>query len=541
MGGTMNSSLDTPAPGSLPKRVTAIVAGILLSLMLLVAISGDFSQTSSTSPPSLTDLATSPPSLTDLATSPPSLYLDDVSPPTEADDWNCTNVLDWNFFGAQVTENNLGGKGPNPADKKEIRYAGVFTGVDMVVTVENPDYQPNGQKGALNNGLLGKFGQVNIMSNTDAKLKFQLVTSGTETPISVSEDQTILFSVYDLDSGNDQGVINGHEYVQFTSGVASYSVTSPTTVAITGDVKEGTLYAENTRMGDASDNPTDPLRMTDLQKQSEISVTLKGTSSWEFTFGSKDVHPPSWMKKKNFHTTGRNILFAGRSQGDCACVGVSDWKLEGNLQYNNLGGKGPNTADPPVLRYTKVFETGLDKQAVDLVIKVADGSSYDPANTALNGLWPQPTPDHQQMAQLNVRCGSETTFEFSFVNSGTDTLAALSNTFFSVYDFDQPKKGGHEYAIFKTPPSAWKLMPDTQVLVNGSIADSTLQFTSTEWGTLSDNPTDPNALTPLQKSRSVTVWYSSASTFQVTLGSSTISEFGRNFLFAGPGIYCQAK
>lgn len=30
-----------------------------------------------------------------------------------AQTWNCTNVLDWNFFSANVTENNLGGLGPN--------------------------------------------------------------------------------------------------------------------------------------------------------------------------------------------------------------------------------------------------------------------------------------------------------------------------------------------------------------------------------------------------------------------------------------------
>lgn len=180
------------------------------------------------------------------------------------------------------------------------------------------------------------------------------------------------------------------------------------------------------------------------------------------------------------------------------------------------------------------------------MIKVADGSTYDPANTALNGLWPQPTPDHSQMAQVNVRCGTETTFEFSFVESGTDTLAALSNTFFSVYDLDQPKPSkkfpetGHEFAIFTTPPSAYKLTPNTEVTANGTMADGTLQFTSTTWGTLSDNPTDPRALTDLQKSRSVTVWYSDASKFQVTLGATCPNkEFGRNMLFAGPGIYCR--
>jgi hypothetical protein len=51
--------------------------------------------------------------------------------------------------------------------------------------------------------------------------------------------------------------------------------------------------------------------------------------------------------------------------------------------------------------------------------------------------------------------------------------------------------------------------------------------------------TDPKKLTPLQQSRSVTVWYSGSSTFKVTFGhDGHITTGGRNILFAGPGIYC---
>jgi len=487
---------------------------------------------------------------TELATAPATTEM----PDEPKSDWNCTNVMDWNFFGAKVTQTNLGGQGPNISGSREIRYSGVYRKgnieADLVVTVENPDYKPRNN---LNNGLLGMFGQVNIVSNTEAKLKFQLVQSGTQTPISVSADEKLLFSVYDLDAAGKVDLPNGREYVQFTSGVASYSVTTPhTTVSVTGNAEDGTLYAESTRGGNAADNPTDPLHMTDIAEQSKISVTLVGTSTWEFTFGNKDFVLSEKQARKGFNSTmfGRNILFAGRSEGDCACVGVSDWQLQNNLQFNNLGGKGPVFSDPEELRYASVFEAGWEKQAVDLVIKVADGSTYIPTNTAFNGLNP-PTANHSQMAEVNIQCMTETTLNFTFVKSGTDTVFELSNTFFSIFDLDQNKhEVNHEYAIFTSPPTAWKLMPDTEVLTSGAISNGNLTFTSTMGGGLADNPTNPRELTPLQQRRSVTVWYADESSFLVTFGatcSRTIMKKGiskgriggRNFLFAGPGIYCR--
>jgi len=513
----------------------AFIAGTLLVVMGLFAVM-------STAPNT-----TTPASPTALSSATTEMLAD--SPNREG--WQCNNVMDWNFFNAVVTENNLGGQGPNKSDKREIRYSSVYRGhdgdADLVVITENSDYRPNK---AENNGLLGQFGQVNIMTNTEAKLKFQLVKAGTDTPIDVAKDETILFSVYDLDTGfdtiNGKKVPNGNEYVKFTSGVASHSVTDNTTVAVSGNNEDGTLYAQNTRLGNAADNPTDPLQMTDLAEDSKISVSLVGTSTWEFTFGSKGVHRPSWMKPKNYRTTGRNILFAGRSEGDCACVGIADWTLHNNLKYNNLGGLGPVTSDPAELRYEKVFTTGYELQPVDLVIKVANGSQYIVANTALNGLWPI-NSNTTQMGQVNIKTGTQSTFDFMFVKTGTDELYELSNVMFSVYNLDQKAKGmgvNHEYVEFNTAVTNWTLTDPTLVNQSGSIsgAEGLLKFTSTEAGYLSDNPTDPLKLTPMQMERSVTVWYQSKSKFQITLGhSAEISNpkaGGRNMLFAGPGIYC---
>ena len=162
---------------------------------------------------------------------------------------------------------------------------------------------------------------------------------------------------YDLDAGS----VADHEYAQFVTAVASHSVTATTTVAVSGNDGDGTLLATSTRLGDKDDNPSDPLAMTKVAEDSKISVTYAGISTWIIDFGDKTAPTKR----------GRNVLFAGRSQGDCACIGVSDWTLHENLQNNNLGGMGPVTTDPPELRYSKVFKTGVgQKQDIDLVVKV---------------------------------------------------------------------------------------------------------------------------------------------------------------------------
>jgi hypothetical protein len=457
-----------------------------------------------------------------------------------AQQWNCTNVLDWDFFASKVTSNNLGGLGPNFEDKQEIRYSSILKNndkVDMVITVgEGYITVPNkkGESGSTNNGLLGKFGQVNVRGDSSAEFTIRLVDAGTDKLYDIRKDQKVQFSVYDFDRAGNR--VSEHEFAQFKTPVASYSVVEGATVEVEGDGSDGTLYVQSGRAGSAADNPTDPLKMTPIQQQSKISVTYVGTAEWKIVLGDKG----------GYELAGRNFLFAGRSQGDCACVGIADWALHNNLKYNNLGGLGPVTSDPAELRYEKVFTTGYEMQPIDLVIKVAEGSEYIVANTDLNGLWPI-VSDTSQMGQVNIKTGTQSTFDFMFVKTGTDELYELSNVMFSVYDLDEKAIGlgkNHEYVEFNTPVTNWTLTQPSLVKKSGSIsgAKGLLKFRSTEPGVLSDNPTNPLKLTPLQKQRSVTVWYSGASKFQITLGHSAEhpSAGGRNMLFAGPGIYCPA-
>jgi len=225
---------------------------------------------------------------------------------------DCENVQDWNFMNAQVTVNNLGGVGPNKEDTKEIRYSGVANGIDLVLTTDAPyavnpkvkDFNGTQLDGAGNNGINGKFGQVNVKGNTAVQMTFTLVEEGSDVPVSISPDTTIFFSVYDLD--RNPFTKPSYEYVDFTTPVDSYRVTNTTTAKVTGDDKH--LYAMATRFGDDADNPSDPLNMTQLQLDSAVWITYKGRNTWGMTFGEK-----ANAKGKG----GRNLLFAGRAEGDC--------------------------------------------------------------------------------------------------------------------------------------------------------------------------------------------------------------------------------
>ena len=119
-----------------------------------------------------------------------------------AQTWNCADILDWNFFGSSLTQNNLGGLGPNFDDKHQIRFSGVLADnsgkqIDLVVTADSSyKLHNNLMNGLWSNGsdAPGAFGQFNVMDTSYVLLKFSLVESGGDTPFAI-EDQKVLFSV----------------------------------------------------------------------------------------------------------------------------------------------------------------------------------------------------------------------------------------------------------------------------------------------------------------------------------------------------------
>jgi len=286
----MQIAVDSTAPPpSVPRRVTLIAAGFLVAVGIFMAVSGDFSRPSSSTSTTPTELYSQ-------------IFRDVIMGPNDGPIEDCANVKDWNFLHATVTQNNLGGQGPiwGPGvDKQEIRYSNVADMIDLVLTVDGGSYRAvNSANNGIKDGGNG-FGVVNIYTGTAVNMKFTLVEAGTDTPVQIAPDQTVFFTVFDMDSSRVS-----NEYVRFTTPVDSYKTTTSTTVQLSGD--KNNLFARSGRFGKGKDNPSDPLALTQLQKDSAVYVSYKGRNTWSMTFGEDKT---TWG--------GRNLLFAGRADGDC--------------------------------------------------------------------------------------------------------------------------------------------------------------------------------------------------------------------------------
>lgn len=108
----------------------------------------------------------------------------------------CAQVLKVDL--GEPSVNNLGGTGPGQG-ASEIRYAraGLYQGVDvdLVVTTDGA-YTANE---AQMNGAKKDMGRINVKSGTSVSLKFSLVASQTQDPVTVPK---FAITVFDMDEGN---------------------------------------------------------------------------------------------------------------------------------------------------------------------------------------------------------------------------------------------------------------------------------------------------------------------------------------------------
>merc|ERR1719171_2275022 len=89
------------------------------------------------------------------------------------------------FERAEITQNNLGGVGPD-AGTHELRYSHIMTlpdgkDVDLVVISESPYVKA----GAGSNGKSGKFGKINLMNDHDVELRFRFELTADQVPVSI--------------------------------------------------------------------------------------------------------------------------------------------------------------------------------------------------------------------------------------------------------------------------------------------------------------------------------------------------------------------
>jgi len=204
-----------------------------------------------------------------------------------------------------------------------------------------------------------------------------------------------------------------------------------------------------------------------------------------------------------------------------------DWNFNDVTVHSNLGGLGPDAGEAEI-RYTRVANVG----GVDVDLVITNTTEYSGHSPHRNGLKGQ-----QPIGRINVANPTSVTLLLQLVKSGTKDLVDTSGSYLTFYDLDDVNNVG-EKVTFITPVYQYWVTPDSELVK--SVEDTSVAFASTAVGSNSDNPTDLDNLTTLQKNRAVSVEYAGRGEYTVTLASvqkgSGTAKGGRNFFFAGKTV-----
>jgi len=198
----------------------------------------------------------------------------------------CTNAVKMNTL--TVTQNNLGGVGPDSGDE-EIRYsnAAVINGkaVDLVLTTDGEFKTSKPSK----NGNAGAFGVLNVKCGTSMTVTMKAVDSETGGPVMLD---AVALTWYDLDEGKKQ---KGRATVTTCGSTgAIVSENSELTLAREGDCSSATSSVAGT----GKDNPKSPHTLDSVQISRAVTLPFKQVSEFSSTLSLA----------KGFK--GRNFLFA---------------------------------------------------------------------------------------------------------------------------------------------------------------------------------------------------------------------------------------
>lgn len=203
-------------------------------------------------------------------------------------------VIDYNL--ATVRYSNLGGLGPDYNSPKGLRFDNVAAiendqMLDMIVS-NLTEYEA---ANTTNNGLNGEFAQVNILGGTSTKFRFQFLKHGTDDPFTMDWNY---ISIFDLDHGKRK---EQYKETMEIKGFATHYLTETSELHLTQHGEKWYTYASTT-FGTGKDNPTDPMNLTQVQKDRSVTLLFHNKNFFDARFGS--------AKPKK---AGRNFLFSGKS------------------------------------------------------------------------------------------------------------------------------------------------------------------------------------------------------------------------------------
>lgn len=426
---------------------------------------------------------------------------------------------DWTL--GSMSYNNLGNKGPDEGPEG-IRYTAVTTvngrSVDLIVNALGP-YEKFAK---ATNGVNGLLGKINLYHQRDVNLKFSFVDSETDAAVTMGATK---FSVFDLDEGPD-----GTAKETVTMGGFASDYMMDFTSLVTQDLPDGRRSYTSSKHGRGANNPSDPFDLSEVQAAHTVSFDLpEGRSEFTLNYAVTQAQFRP-LDPNDDGYNGRNFFFAGASSlYYCNTPPIEIHYDKAQVVYNNLGNKGPDVGTPEGIHYHNVATIG--GRPIDMYVNAV--GEFHPFKVARNGL-------KGSYAILNMNMNSKSTFDFKFVDAATQQPEVLNSVYFSVFDMDEGKRGKlRESVIMETPYGASYVTEDTDVKKTVQ-HDGSVRFDSTAWGTGKDNPSDPMALTQLQKNRAVTFLFDQSSGFRVSLIVDRGPRSGRNFLFGGKSnvVFC---
>ena len=176
------------------------------------------------------------------------------------------------FHTANLTVNNLGGRGPNTGKAEEMRFSRVgqidSEDLDLVITAYNSS-QYYGV--ATSNGKSGEFGQINqaVGKSSEFQFKFEYTSdwkaaqaSGSTSSIPAVSLPVFTFTVFDLDKstrGDTESMCIDDPYYYPTIG-SDLVLSEDTTRKCDGSVGSSMTITAN-QVGFSCDNPEDPLSL----------------------------------------------------------------------------------------------------------------------------------------------------------------------------------------------------------------------------------------------------------------------------------------
>jgi len=206
-----------------------------------------------------------------------------------------------------------------------------------------------------------------------------------------------------------------------------------------------------------------------------------------------------------------------------ACQMISDTttlRLSGAVVVeNNIGGVGPNFADPQHMRVQGVGS--LNGQGIDLIVR--NLTRYTPFGASEN-YFPSVSGEFLEIPIDSLTPGASTSvrMQFSYVKTGTLEEIVLPQTRLEAYDFDYSVNNGVTSTEWLQIERTKRIQ--TVVAPNAYIAQSdetgSDRFTATQEGYFSDNPegNDPSWLTEQQARKAVAISIKGQSSVTVQMG-----------------------